>query len=274
MILTFVVLALALVGGGAGVLAQRLTPADDPGLGKSEQAQAQKAEPPPAQLQVKKDEAPEKQKDPPRSPAKLAADRMQSENNLISIGRALHNYHDSSGKLPAQAIYSKDGKPLLSWRVAILPFIEQENLYRKFKLDEPWDSEHNIKLLAQMPKIYAPPGIKTKKPHSTYYRVFNGPDTIFGGKDGRKFADVTDGLSNTILVVEAGQAVPWTKPEELAYDANKRLPKLGGIFDGDFNLLLADASSRFVRRGFDEKMLRAMITHNGEEIVDVDRLNR
>lgn len=273
-IILSVLVALALVGGGAGVLAQRLTVDDDPGLSKAEtqvhvqQGQLAQPSPTPPQKQVVEQEP------LPRSPAKLVADKATSQNNLKQIAIAMHNYHDSYGKLPAQAIYSKDGKPLLSWRVAILPYIEQDNLYRAFKLDEPWDSDHNKKLLTQMPKGYAPPGIKTKKPHSTFYRAFSGPGTIFEGKDGRRFADVPDGTSNTVLLVEAGQAVPWTEPEEIPYDAKKALPRLGGIFDGDFHLVLADGSVRFVGRGFDEKILRGTITRNGGEVFDIDQLSR
>lgn len=269
-----VVLALCLMSGGAGVLAQRLA-TDDGDTGDSVSAQAQNVTPAQPTLAKESKKGAEKEDEPPqRTPAKLAADKTRSLNNLKIIGIAMHNHHDAFGKFPAQAIYSRNGKPLLSWRVAILPFIEQEKLYKSFNLEEPWDSKHNIKLLAQMPVEYAPPGIKTKTPHSTFYRVFTGRDTVFDGKDGRKASDITDGLSNTVLVAEAGQAVPWTKPDELAYDAKKAIPKLGGVFDGDLNLLLADGSPRFVRRGFDEKTLRAAITRNGNEGVDIDGLNR
>src|SRR5262249_54155708 len=83
---------------------------------------------------------------------RMAAGNAQGQNNLKQIALAMHNYNDAyNGKLPAHAIYSKDGKkPLLSWRVAILPFIEQDNLYQQFHLDEPWDSEHNKKLIPML----------------------------------------------------------------------------------------------------------------------------
>ena len=84
-----------------------------------------------------------------------SANRAQSANNLRQIALAMHNYHDSNGHFPAQAIYSKDGKPLLSWRVLLLPYLDQDALYRQFKLDEAWDGPHNEKLLAQMPKLFA-----------------------------------------------------------------------------------------------------------------------
>src|SRR5438309_10601168 len=83
-----------------------------------------------------------------------SAQRMRSANSLKQILLAFHNFHDASGKFPTAASYSKDGKPLLSWRVQILPFIEQTNLYNEFHVDEPWDSEHNKKLIPRMPKIF------------------------------------------------------------------------------------------------------------------------
>src|SRR5262249_49383960 len=115
--------------------------------------------------------------------AKKAQDRLQqraqqltSSNNMKQLGLAMHIYHDANKHPPAHAIYSKDGKPLLSWRVAVLPYIEQNELYQQFKFDEPWDSAHNKKLLEKMPQLYAPVRGKTKVPYATYYQVFTGPD--------------------------------------------------------------------------------------------------
>src|SRR5262249_18297703 len=149
-------------------------------------------------------------------------------------------------------------KPLLSWRVKILPFLEQNDLYREFRLDEPWDSEHNKKLIAKMPGIYAPVGIKTKEPGMTFYRVFTGKNTMFDGQKGLRLTDVLAGTSNTILAVEAGEAVPWTKPDELPY-SDKALPKLGGMFKDGLHILLADGSVRWVRPNLNERILRMAI---------------
>ena len=194
--------------------------------------------------------------------AAKASARMVSQNNLKQIGLAMHNYHDAFTALPAVAIYSKDGKPLLSWRVAILPFIEQDNLYKQFHLDEPWDSEHNKKLLAQMPKIYGPLGDKT------HYRVFHGKGAAFEGKKGLKFTSFTDGLSNTVLVVEAVDPVEWTKPEEFEYSAEAALPKLGGKpFENGFNALFGDGSVRMMSNKVKEELMRAVITRNGGETI-------
>ncbi|HEY8504708.1 MAG TPA: DUF1559 domain-containing protein [Gemmataceae bacterium] len=183
---------------------------------------------------------------------------MTKLNHFKQIGLALHNYHDAFGRLPGAAITDNNGKPLLSWRVAILPFIEQDHIYKRFKLDEPWDSEHNRKLLDQMPTIYAQPGAK-KGETKTHFRVFAGKRAAFELNRGLRFAAITDGLSNTILVAEADEAVPWTKPDELEYDPEKPLPKL--LFDegGRVLLLLCDGSVHRVSKEIPEQTWRRLI---------------
>src|SRR5207248_7383214 len=104
-------------------------------------------------------------------------------------------------------------------------FIEQLELYKKFRLDEPWDSEHNKKLIPLMAKTYASPGNLPREPYSTFYRVFTGPMTPFpGAVPLRMPAGFTDGASNTLLVVEAGEAVSWTRPDELVYAPDEPVP--------------------------------------------------
>ncbi len=214
-----------------------------------------------------------RKKEEPGQKSTSAAARMRSVNNLKQIALAIHAYAGVNNHLPAAAIYSEDGKPLLSWRVAILPYIEQDALYKQFKLDEPWDSPHNKKLLDQMPKIYAPVAGQVPDKHSTFYQVFTGKGTVFPGPTGIRFTDITDGTSNTVMVVEGGEAVPWTKPAELPYAPNKPLPLLGGMFVGGFNAALADGSVHFLKDSIDPKTLRALITRNGGEKVDFDKLH-
>jgi hypothetical protein len=157
-----------------------------------------------------------------------------------------------------------------------LPFVEQDNLYNQFHLNEPWDSPHNIALVQSMPKVYHCPArpveINTDR-GSTYYQAFIGARTGFGTDRGLRLPqDFPDGPSYTILVVEGRSAVPWTKPEDIAYDPDGPLPALGGIFTGEsrFNLFgrknargfyvaLADGSTRFVTDPFDETALREFI---------------
>jgi hypothetical protein len=197
-----------------------------------------------------------------------AAQRTRSVNNLKMIGLAMHMYHDKHGEFPTAAICDANGKPLLSWRVALLPFLDEEKLYNEFKLNEPWDSEHNKKLLERMPKLLGPVRGKTDNPYDTFYRVFQGGGAIFDLKTAVSLAKVTDGTSNTIMAVEAGEAVPWTKPDELVFDPSKPLPKLGGLFDVGFNALITDGSVRMISRKVSEKTLKALITRAGGEITD------
>jgi hypothetical protein len=196
-----------------------------------------------------------------------AATRGVSSNNLKQIGLALHNYHDVNNAFPSAAIVDKTGKPLLSWRVAILPYVEQDNLYKQFHLDEPWDSEHNKTLIAQMPKVYALPN-KLSKPNETHYRVFVGGDSMWDWVQGTTFAQVADGLSNTWMVVEAEDGVAWTKPDELEFDPKKPLPKLSTKLQGGFHVLYGDGSVRFYKKV--PKMAPAMITKSGGEVVSDD----
>jgi hypothetical protein len=198
-----------------------------------------------------------------------SARRAQSANNLKQIGLALHNYADQSqGTLPPSALFDKNGKPLLSWRVLILPYIEQDDLYKQFKLNEPWDSAHNKKLLAKMPSTFKAPIDRPVKPGYTFYQAFVGKSAAFEGKKGMRLpADFPDGLSNTIWVAEAATPVPWTKPEDLAYAADKPVPKLGGLFEGGFNAAFADGAVRFFSKSMAEQTLRAYITRNGGEVI-------
>ena len=105
--------------------------------------------------------------------AREAARRIQCVNNLKQLGLAMHNYHDANGFFPQDSVDAKTGKPLLSWRVHLLPYMEEALLYQSFKLDEPWDSEHNIKLLDKLPKVFAPTRVKAKA-GETFYRGFGG----------------------------------------------------------------------------------------------------
>jgi len=196
-----------------------------------------------------------------------------STRNLTMIGLALRKYHEHRGTLPTAALHSKDGKPLLSWRVALLPYLGEEKLYDQFKFDEPWDSPHNKRLIARMPKVFALAN-STPEKGQTFYRVFHGQGAAFEGKQGVRLASFVDGTANTAVVVEASASSEWTRPEELPFAEGKALPGLGGVVGGGFHVLLADGTVRYILKKVDERTLRALITRNGGETIDIEKLAR
>lgn len=169
----------------------------------------------------------------------------RTRNNIKQIMLAMHNYHDTSKSFPPRATFSKDGKPLLSWRVAILPYLGEGELYSQFRQDEPWDSDHNKQLISKMPQAYVSPNVSPEKRAEgfTSYVGLVAPKSLFGSVEGVMIRQVRDGTSNTIAIVDANgdQAVPWTKPMDLPVDLKKPLENLiakdkegfyAGICDG------------------------------------------
>lgn len=201
-----------------------------------------------------------------------AAARMQSSNNLKQMALAMYNYQETKGSLPTAAVWSKEEQPLLSWRVLILPYLEYETLFEQFHLDEPWDSPHNLRLLPRMPKIYAPLSERsTAKPYSTHYQVFIGSGAAFEGRRGLRLPDdFPDGTANTILIVEASEAVPWTKPQDLPYSPGLPLPALGSLSPEFVQAVMVDGAVRQIKRDVRESVLRGLVTRNGEETPDFD----
>jgi hypothetical protein len=236
------------------------------GLGTLALAQKPSDPSPPARSAVDS-ERPLPKADDPKDIRKL---KERSILNLKQIGLAVHNYHSVFNHLPNN-ILGADKKPLLSWRVQLLPYLEQNDLYREFKLDEPWDSEHNLKLLRKVPEVYRT-GTEAKNSHGTYYQGFAGADTVFPPGQQLSMADITDGTANTILVVEGGTPVPWTKPVDLPYAADKPLPKLGGVFKDGTHTVLVDGSVFAIKRDCDEKLLRLAITRNDNQVLDILKL--
>jgi hypothetical protein len=190
-----------------------------------------------------------------------AATRTEGMNNLKQIGLAMHMYADQDhGIFPPPSFGGG-----LSWRVALLPHLGHKDLYDQFKLNEPWDSPHNKQLLAKMPPVYASPTRPAGEPGSTFYQVFVGPGAAFERNHGVRIPEFTDGLSNTLLVVEAAQAVPWTKPADLPFALKGQLPRLGAPGAPSFLGLLADGSVRPFPQNLTQESLRGLITRSGGE---------
>jgi hypothetical protein len=201
-----------------------------------------------------------------------AATRAQSSNNLRQLALAMINYADShGGQLPPAVIRGKDGKPLYSWRVELLPYLEQHALYNEFHKDEAWNSAHNFKLLTRMPRVFALPGQNVPGLSHTPYQVFTGPGTLFTGPMGTRYpAGIPDGTSNTILIAEASRPVPWTAPEDITYRPAQPVKPLLGSRNGSYTVAMADGTVRSVRPTVGEKTLHAAVTPAGGEVLGPD----
>jgi RNA polymerase sigma factor (sigma-70 family) len=239
-----VVALLAAVALGGGVIFHKVAEAQTGQLEK-------RADP------VKGDERPNEG----AGPLKDAVAHAQTRTKLNEIGRGMLAHFDDHQTYPGPALYGKDGKPLLSWRVALLPYLDEGELYKQFRLDEPWDSEHNRQLLAKIPALYRRPGA-ARNDTTTPYQVFAGQGTIFEGPKGLGYRDIPDGIANTILVVEAAAPVPWTKPEDLPYSATGKIPELGSALADITYALFADGKVHALKRRFDPDALRLAITRD------------
>jgi len=211
----------------------------------------------------------------PLDKVRLASQRTLASNNLKQLGLAMHKHLDAHSRFPARASLDKEGKPLLSWRVHVLPYLDQEKLYKEFHLDEPWDSEHNKKLIARMPEVFAAPGSKASAGKTPYLAPV-GPETVFaspgsrsGEATGMKIADIVDGTANTILLVDAAEdrVVIWTRPDDLPLDPKQPLRGLGFKYGDGFLALFCDGSIHFVAKTIDPKTLTALFTPQGGEAI-------
>lgn len=169
-----------------------------------------------------------------------SAQRMETVKNMRAIMLSIMNYESTHARFPDAWSQDTKGRKLLSWRVHILPYLGHSALYKRFRLDEPWDSPHNMQLLAEMPGDFESPHLDLP-PGVTAIQIPVGPGTAFEGGKGPKITDLTDGLSNTIMLVEVTPpiAVPWTQPRDYAFD-----PKVPAAN-------LANASNKFLAAFFD-----------------------
>jgi hypothetical protein len=206
--------------------------------------------------------------------ARASASRSARVNNFRQISLGMLNYESSKRSLPAPASYDADGRQLLSWRVHILPYVEQKALYDEFHLDEPWDSEHNRAQIARMPAIYADPEPAVRRAVGgegrTTFVVPVGSETVFPGREGVKYRDIKDGASQTILVVEVvpERAVVWTKPDDWEVDFGD---PLRGVKRSDrtvFTAAFCDGSVRMMSDDIDETLFKGLLTRAGGEAVN------
>lgn len=216
--------------------------------------------------------------------------RAKSLENLREIAGAFQKYREANKRYPPAVVYDKNGHPLHSWRVLILPYLGEEELFRQFHLDESWDSPHNLPLLSKIPQVFASTRPKrTKDPFGTHFQVFvfegwPGWHTTYYGlddgkslkpiwlEDGRGFHSLFEssvlsgGWNNEYVwfLTEAEQEVPWTKPADLVVHPQKALPKLGGLFDDGFHIAARNGETGFIKSGrFSDSELRLQIMGDG-----------
>lgn len=202
-----------------------------------------------------------------------AARRTQCKNNLKQIGLALHNYHSTYNMFPAAHLNSLEGTPKLSWRVSILPFIGEANRYNNYQFNDPWDSPHNLSLQAPLPLAYACPSHSAPGTINTAYVTITGSHSVLGDGKCHAIPDITDGTSNTVMVVEATQlGIPWSQPKDIDEKTFTRVGDPNGMSSnhvGGVHVLLADGSVRFISNNVDPKIMKQLITRDGgEEIGD------
>jgi hypothetical protein len=199
--------------------------------------------------------------------AREAARRAQSTNNLRQIAIAIHNYHDTYGSFPPAVVNDANGKPLYSGRVLLLPFLEQQSqsVYEQFNKDQAWDSPENLAISQTRLKIFSDPSSLNPPSGQTDYLFVTGAGTIFEAGKNIRMSDITDGTSNTLMLVEVkGSGINWAQPRDLDISMTMSLPP--GNHPRGNNAVLADGSARFLSsKDVSPEQIRAAATRNGGE---------
>ena len=210
-----------------------------------------------------------------REGAREAARRSMCTNNLKQIGLAIHNYHDTYTCLPAAVLTDEDGQPMRSWRVAILPFVEQAPLYDQYDFSEPWNGPNNSALQGASVPAYRCPSDGDPTATETSYVMIVGKGTIGGEPNERvRIADIRDGTSNTIMAIEVGASrIHWMEPRDVTVEeavtflTDPAASPFEQVHVGGANVLLADGSVRFVSESTDPETLRALLTRDDGQAI-------
>jgi prepilin-type processing-associated H-X9-DG protein len=207
-----------------------------------------------------------------------AARQAMCANHLKQIGLALAAYQEAHGCLPPACITDETGKPMHSWRVLILPFLDQKALYDLYDFDEPWDSPNN-RMVTNTPLVFfqCPSAGQTNRPETNYVMIV-GPETIAYENSAVRVSDITDGASNTIMVVETAEpGIHWAEPRDLKFnELNLRINDgsgrgIGSRHSGRANVVFCDGSVRSLSNSTEPEMLRRLI--NRKDQMPIDRSN-
>jgi prepilin-type processing-associated H-X9-DG protein len=196
-------------------------------------------------------------------------------NNLKQLGLALQNYNDVFKCFPPAFTTDENGKPKHSWRVLILPFIEQKALYDRYDFNEPWNGPHNSQLAKEMPAVFRCPNDKANPGTMTDYVAVVGPETIWQPDHCTKFDEIKDGSSQTIAVIEAsGAKVNWMEPRDLSFAAldqginPKQGPGISSMHPGAAIAVFADGHTQTIQENISLETLKALFTKAGGEEID------
>jgi prepilin-type processing-associated H-X9-DG protein len=206
--------------------------------------------------------------------AREAARRATCVNNMKQIGIALMSYHDQYKSFPPAYAADENGQPMHSWRVLILPFLEDAeaaSVYREYKFEEPWNGPNNAKLAARMPPVFSCPSDSLDG--VTSYAAVVGDDTLWPGAASVPIRKIVDGTSGTIAVVEtAGPGIPWLEPRDVTVaealrgiNAQGAQGGFSSYHPGGANVLFADGSIHFLNESTPPERIRALLTIGGGE---------
>ena len=204
----------------------------------------------------------------------LLAKRGESQARVRQLLLALLNYSAKHGQgqpwaeqgVPPAIVMGPDGKTPHSWRIEILPFLDQRALFDQYRMNEPWDSPDNKRVLERIPDVFRSPYDDPKSTNSGYFALV-GPGTLFEGSKGIRWGQVADGTTTTIMLVEAKRNIPWTKPKDIPFDPEKPLPAVGGFEKGHFSAGFADGhANRFNTEKIKDQLKWLIMRSDGHPI--------
>jgi hypothetical protein len=210
----------------------------------------------------------------------VQAPRSTCKNNLKQIGMAFHSYHDDYGSFPTAYIADKTSQPMHSWRVLLLPYLGEKELYEAYDFEEPWNGRNNRKLAERIPRVFRCPSFEHHRSaeasdaHLTSYCAITGSGTAFAGSTPMSFSDVSDGALNTLLVAEvSAQQRPWMQPRDVTVAnihfqfSDEEADKLNHESGAQF--LFVAGNVHFINHTIPPDLLTALTTiAGGEEIGD------
>ncbi|WP_428304218.1 M56 family metallopeptidase [Lacipirellula sp.] len=203
---------------------------------------------------------------PPNLEYQRALRRSETHTDMFKLSTTARSYWGKHGVLPPAVFYGPSSYPDLnssgdstvrvprSWRVELLPLLGYEELYKQYRLDQPWDSAANLKVLRQMPPIYRSAFDQVTSTNSSFFAVV-GTGTVFENELGTAPDDINDGPADTLLYVEAKRDIPWTKPEDIVYVPGEAIPPFGGwLPKGEFFAGFCDGNIRVFSDVAESKM--------------------